>query len=225
MKSACVYWIHLPEHTDMFTQGYIGITNNINNRFEAHKNRPTNNHMKFAINKYGWDMLIKEVILIASNSYCLAVEAKIRAEKYIGWNIVEGGGCPPKAQKGMGKGRAAWNKGRSLSTETKAKLSAALRGRLAWNKGIITPISVKNKQSIAKLGKQSPRLGAKLSDDTKSKISASKKGFRLAEEVYKKQALSRTGFKHEIVECPHCHKTGGASAMPRWHFNNCREKV
>jgi len=29
MKSTCyVYWIHLPEHTDMFTEGYIGVSKN-----------------------------------------------------------------------------------------------------------------------------------------------------------------------------------------------------
>ena len=26
------------------------------------------------------------------------------------------------------------------------------------------------------------------------------------------------------VTCPHCNKTGGAIAMPRWHFNNCKER-
>lgn len=26
------------------------------------------------------------------------------------------------------------------------------------------------------------------------------------------------------VTCPHCGKTGGAIAMPRWHFDNCKEK-
>lgn len=30
--------------------------------------------------------------------------------------------------------------------------------------------------------------------------------------------------KREKVTCPHCCKTGGAIAMPRWHFNNCKEK-
>lgn len=28
----------------------------------------------------------------------------------------------------------------------------------------------------------------------------------------------------EIIECPHCAKTGAASQMKRWHFNNCKEK-
>ena len=36
-----VYWIHRPEHTDMFTQGYVGITKDIKRRFKAHPTVPT----------------------------------------------------------------------------------------------------------------------------------------------------------------------------------------
>ena len=27
---------------------------------------------------------------------------------------------------------------------------------------------------------------------------------------------------YKIVQCPHCDKTGGSSAMGRWHFDNCK---
>lgn len=30
--------------------------------------------------------------------------------------------------------------------------------------------------------------------------------------------------KHEILTCPHCNKQGGKNVMPRWHFENCKEK-
>ena len=33
---AVVYWIHLPEHTDMFSEGYIGVTENIKRRYYEH---------------------------------------------------------------------------------------------------------------------------------------------------------------------------------------------
>ena len=78
MANVSVYWIHHAEHTDMFTQGYIGITNNIVKRFETHKNRPSNTHLKNAINKYGWDNLVKEVILVADKTYCLMIETQLR---------------------------------------------------------------------------------------------------------------------------------------------------
>lgn len=100
--SSVVYWIHSVEHTDMFTQGYIGITNNLNVRLRNHKSKKSNKHLVNAINKHGWDNLIKEVILIAEEAYCLMIEAKLRAEDAIGWNIVKGGGKPPVSR---------WNKG------------------------------------------------------------------------------------------------------------------
>ena len=58
--ASVVYWIHHPEHTDMFTQGYIGVSNDISRRWESHKNRTQNGRLKNAIKSYGWDLLIKK---------------------------------------------------------------------------------------------------------------------------------------------------------------------
>ena len=222
--TSSIYWIHHLDHTDMFTQGYIGVTNNTNDRFEEHKNRTRNAHLKNAINKYGWDNLVKKVIIMADEAYCLMIESQLRPSDNIGWNIVIGGGKPPKAKKGCNKGKAPWNKGKSPSEETRLKISLANIGKQSWNKGQKTPEHIKLKLSLAKLGKPGPRLGSIVSEETKQKISVSKKGKRLSDDVYKKQALSRTGFKHELVKCPHCSKIGGITAMPRWHFNNCKFK-
>ena len=78
--------------------------------------------MKNAINKYGWDNLVKQVILIADNDYCLDIEKKLRPVDFIGWNQIAGGGMPPKPQKGMGKGN-------KLSEATKQKLSVIRKGK------------------------------------------------------------------------------------------------
>lgn len=189
VMNANVYWIHRKDHTNVFTQGYIGITNNIKRRWYKHKTLTQNMHLKNAINKYGWDNLVKEVILIADNDYCLSVEKILRPSKDIGWNIVEGGGMPPKNNKGKGyklpnavlnsgnfkKGSIPHNKGIPCSQETKDKISVNRKGgtswckglkgvMVAWNKGIKTPDDVKLKQSIAKLGR-------KLSMETRMKMS------------------------------------------------------
>jgi group I intron endonuclease len=99
------------------------------------------------------------------------------------------------------------------------------KGLPAWNKGLKTPKEVILKLSLAKKGKVSPRKGAILSDETKLKISIAKKGQRLSDEVYKQLGLKRMGTKQTLIECLHCHKVGGNATMPRWHFNNCKEKV
>jgi hypothetical protein len=99
------------------------------------------------------------------------------------------------------------------------------KGLPAWNKGLKTPKKVIEKLSKAKLGLTSPRKGAVLSEETKLKISQKKKGVKLHHEIYKQQGLTRMGYKHKLIKCPHCHKIGGETAMPRWHFDNCKEKV
>jgi len=105
--SVCVYWIRHKSHTDIFNQGYIGISKNIKRRWKEHHLNTENNHLKQAIKKYGWDRLIKEVILISDDKYCLEIESKLRPNDKIGWNIVKGGGKPPLAVGNK------FNKGRS----------------------------------------------------------------------------------------------------------------
>jgi len=216
MIESSVYWIRHPEHTNMFAEGYIGVSKNVNKRFNQHKKRPTNPHLKYAIKKYGWDNLIKEVILIADEAYCLMIETALRLNDGAGWNVVKGGGMPPRNGKGYPKGNIPWNSGTRKPKPPK-------KPRVAWNKGIKTPDEVKEKQSLAKVGKQSPRLGKQNSENHRLAISLGKKGKKLSAEVYKQQALKRLGYKHEIVTCPNCGKSGGITAMPRWHFNNCKE--
>lgn len=117
-----VYWIRHQDHTDMFSQGYIGVSSKPKLRWNHHFSQPTNVHMKNAIAKYGWDNLVKQVVLVSDNAYCLDIEKKLRPIDFIGWNATVGGGMPPKPKKGMGKGR-------KLSQETKDKLSKAGKGR------------------------------------------------------------------------------------------------
>jgi len=46
---------------------------------------------------------------------------------------------------------------------------------------------------------------------------------------HKEESKIKNGNTHRLlkrdkVTCPHCNKQGGAIAMPRWHFDNCKEK-
>lgn len=45
-----------------------------------------------------------------------------------------------------------------------------------------------------------------------------------SEEVRKAVSEKVRGFKHKILECPHCGTTGGATSIKKWHFNNCEGK-
>jgi hypothetical protein len=68
---------------------------NTKNRWRVHKRSATNLHLQNAIKKYGWDNLIKEVVAFAEKDYCFNLEKQLRPNENIGWNIAQGGGCPP----------------------------------------------------------------------------------------------------------------------------------
>jgi len=148
--STQVYWIRAPHHSDMTSEGYIGVSKNAQKRWLyghnwAHrKNRHDNPLFANAISKYGWDNLIKTVLVIADDEYCYEIERKLRPTEKIGWNLVIGGGKPPTSKyrgddyvsplKGVPRatpwmiGRTPANAGMPVSNETRAKLSAKKKG-------------------------------------------------------------------------------------------------
>ena len=121
-----------------------------------------------------------------------------------------------KRQKEIGN-KPPSNKGGKLSTEHKLKISKA-------HKGKILP-----KEQIEKI--RLSKLGVPLSKEHCLNISKSLKGRKInwelnstTPEANLKRSLALKGRPKPIVECPHCGKLGGASAMKQWHFDNCKEK-
>ena len=229
--SSVVYWIHLPEHTDMFTQGYVGVTKDMKKRFADHKNTTENVHLLRAIKKYGWDALVKSVVVIAEQAYCLMIESKLRADDKTGWNIVKGGGMPPISK---------WNLGKHLSAETRAKISAKNMGRkhtpemqkklnLNLTEGGKATRFVKG-QSPHNKGKSMPEhvkkailkanTGRVQSQEEKDKRAKSLIGHRVSD--FTRERMRQIGLnsprvmkgKHfPKVKCPHCEVTGGIIPM------------
>jgi group I intron endonuclease len=223
MKTMSVYWIHHPDHKDIMSQGYVGITTRFTRRMFEHKALTTNKYLSNAIKKYGWHNLVKEVMLVADKEYCIDVETKLRSNDAIGWNLVKGGGIPPvNTRKGYKMSVPAWNKGISPSDATKKKISEAIKivmqnpARLEINR-------------TARLGKQSPRKGVTLSKETKLKISLAKKGMISPNKgkKYTQEQINNLIQKMRTTSwiCPHCNKEGySIGARNRWHFNNCKSK-
>jgi group I intron endonuclease len=217
-----VYWIHHHEHTDMFTQGYIGVSNDTDRRWYEHHKKTRNAHLKNAINKYGWDNLIKTHVLIGSKDYCLHIETKLRNTENIGWNIVGGGGCPPTSKKGHTKKTPAWNKGLKYSDERRESISKNVIE--LWENP-----EYRQRMSDAHKGQPSPMEGKKHSAKTLLQMSLVKlgkpngrKGCKHSPEAI--QRMKEVAVK-ESWECPHCNTQGkGKGAGNRWHFNNCKQK-
>lgn len=221
--STSVYWIRCQDHTDMTSQGYIGVSKNAEARFGQHFKRTENRHLKFAVEKYGWGNLVKTKILISDEDYCLDIERKLRPADGIGWNIVAGGGKPPSSLGRRYKtGKPSWNKGLTMSADTRAKVSAAVkeamkdparreinRQTLLGKVGIMSgkkhsPESIE-KMRLAHTGKVSKKKGKLLTDEQKANLSA----------LVRKNPWT----------CPHCQTVGhGVGAKTRWHFDNCKLK-
>lgn len=122
-----VYWIHHPLHIDMTIDGYVGIATDFEQRMFAHKScakTGKDGSLYNAIRKYGWDHLVKEIVLIADENYCLEIEKKLRPSPRIGWNIAIGG-----------ESYGAHLKGIKQSSEHIANRSKALIGRVSGMKG------------------------------------------------------------------------------------------
>jgi len=91
-----VYWIHLPEHTDMFSQGYIGFTSKTTKEryaFHLYKCRANKDNIVIcnAIRKYGEENIIVDTLCKCSNEYGLWLEGKLRPLAETGWNMAMGG--------------------------------------------------------------------------------------------------------------------------------------
>lgn len=71
----------------------------------------------------------------------------------------------------------------------------------------------------------SKKIGLKYKKSKPRTAPNKNKGKPISQEWVDKSAKSRTGMKYTIVECPHCGKRGGSSSMPRWHFDNCKNKL
>jgi len=219
----CVYWIHTKNHTDLMSQGYVGVSNNAEKRFSQHNKRTQNRHLRFAIKKYNWDNLIKTVLLVADKSYCLEIERKLRPANAIGWNIVAGGGLPPviTGPRPHLRGKTSWNKGKTLSEKTKELLREASLEQ--WKDP-----EHKKRMSLIKKGKPSNRKGYRHSPETIKKMKDSKtgkpskkKGTKLSAESYE-NVVQASRFKWT---CPHCKKEGmNKGAANRWHFDSCKNK-
>jgi len=128
-KTGHVYWIHLPEHKNIKSDGYIGITNStVAKRFREHSfhsKKDAKYPIYRAIKKYG-DKLIVDTVFSGEYERCIEIEKHFRPNPDIGWNL-RVGGCVGNS----------W----SESSRKKASKSAKIRGisdkcRIAHAEGV-----------------------------------------------------------------------------------------
>ena len=117
-----VYWIHKSTHTDIWKDGYIGVTKDIKRRWRDHKtdaryNRHTNSYLGHAIKKYG-DSLVWEIIFLGNEDACYKHEELLRPEPSIGWNLRSGGPVGKITEEGKKRiseaSKKPWSKAKKL---------------------------------------------------------------------------------------------------------------
>ena len=125
-----IYWLRHKSHNDFFTQGYIGVSVNPNERYRHHiKNALGNYHsdkvLSKAIKKYGKDQLQMDILLIGNEKYCYSTEKQFRPNGFIGWNMREGGYHTPNPYP-KGTKKPKWIKDKAIAT-IKLKRDAGIK--------------------------------------------------------------------------------------------------
>ena len=101
MKQGVVYWKHLPDMTDYYIDGYVGITNNFDRRMREHKRASElNSLLRIHEQMRIYNDEIKTSIIFKGNyNDCLEYEEELRPRWHIGWNMAIGGGRPGSGWK------------------------------------------------------------------------------------------------------------------------------
>lgn len=175
-----VYWIHLLEHTDMFTEGYIGVCcKDAQHRFKAHKKAAeanSQNTVHKAIRKYG-DTILVTTLVEGSSEYCYDLENKLRPTPNVGWNIAIGGRVP----HGMTHSQEVRDKiseiRKNFSPEQKARLAAI-------PKMLGKKHSEESRKRISESLKKSGRKGTKSGIQPWLHGMANKDMWRMADQVF-----------------------------------------
>jgi group I intron endonuclease len=218
---------------------YVGITkHSIESRFKEHirNSRGPNlegRRLYQSMKKHGVENFDVSLLETCAPEHVYELEQKwirhYNSNSYeFGYNMTAGGeGCVD----------------RECSPETLLKLSNSLkeqRSRMTMEqKRMLTESANKSKRGMKesehsrrlKSEAQAKRFSSMTAEELKehgkrSRESISPEGLlRQAKgwnEAY--SPVREKGFKQELTSCPHCGKSGGAFAMKRYHFDNCRSK-
>lgn len=179
--------------------------------------------IRLAIEKYGIENFEKEILYQFDNEDDMnAKEAEIVTEEFVSqdtnYNLCPGGhgGFGYINKSGIEK-----FKGKKHTKEAKLKIAKS-REKYFTSEETKKKISEANKRTNKSRGeKTSKALKGKLkSEDHKKNISQSLKGKTKGRKFPNRKKRDRVTF--DVVNCPHCDKSGKKNAMMRWHFDNCK---
>lgn len=196
-----VYWVYDETCEDVLNDGYVGVTDYLENRINYHMKSnqriPKENELKY------------EILFEGSREECFFKEEKYRPSAGIGWNGAKGGSHGwvsefTHSEKTKQKLKDAWtDERRESASKPRPSHAEKLRGRKRPD------------HSIAVSGKNNGMYGKTHDEEARKKISEANKG----KEPWNKGLAQQ----QKTVICPHCGKEGGKGNMKRYHFDNCKE--
>lgn len=149
-----VYWIKKPYHSDPYTQGYVGITKNFEQRKMAHaQSRLIGRRLK---NGAKFEVLYAD---LSKEEACL-IEEKYRPEELIGWNINKGGNIPPSQ---LGKVYEKQLRKGDYRTEAQKRAAAKHSERMKNNKNRTPRVCVLFGRTFSSLKEAREALGLSIS--------------------------------------------------------------
>lgn len=91
-----VYWIRSADMSDIFTEGYVGVSYDPRKRLRQHiREARTETYYRNADFKHlllsDFESIILDVVFSGKRTDCLQEEARLRPRKYVGWNVKTGG--------------------------------------------------------------------------------------------------------------------------------------
>jgi group I intron endonuclease len=178
----------LSEHTNLFEEGYIGVTKDLYQRKRKHLEE-NSGCLKFknAIARHGKNEIVWDVILFGEEEYCYEMEAKLRPAKEIGWNLKIGGDVPPD------------NRGSKQSKETIEKRRKAITGKKRSDESKARYSESKRGNKNPQFGKPSTMLNKNHTPESKKKMSESQvKRFQTSKHPGAKKVIYR-GVEYETV--------------------------
>jgi hypothetical protein len=147
-----LYWLHLPSHSDINSQGYIGVSNNPKRRLSEHLISKNNPHLYRVLQKYP-DEILQTIIFEGDEESCYQMEETLRPYPQIGWNINKGGSKPP-SRTGCNHSQETLKKillklkGKQRSAQWCSNLSEAKKGSANGMYGRKIPCSKEKRLSL-----------------------------------------------------------------------------
>lgn len=115
-----VYHICNREDEGLLHKGYIGITDDFTERFSKHCGGFGNPFIFHSLNKHR--EISYSILFEGSRESCLFLEFLLRPFDKVGWNLVKGGGDPPRH---TGKRKESWGAAISISQKKSMRAKSA----------------------------------------------------------------------------------------------------